>query len=840
MQKNKNRKGLALGAVFALVASLFVGTAPAQANENAVVAYPSVGTSTQTTILGTETFDLSFRFGTNVATALRDFTNSAEASAFGVIIAKPATVTVSAQASYSGTGIAATVSNVADAETEFEVGFQASGSPTLGIGLPGRTSVSAAVTLTVTPFLDLNKNQAADAGEPLGAPVTLTFVPWSSMGVAVSLEQPVANSNGATGSFSVTKGTMNWAMLDGVFNVSVEHTAAAASGSADVAASALVATSNTTETGNDFDVEAGNSSASFEVATVAFSTSTEVDSLSATVTYDSVQVAETTLAVTAAVANGVSISPVLGDNAALTSANVADARYNSAFVVRAFAYSASNTTSLAVAKAVTVSAQAGLELDADSGVIINGVTYTSSSTLMGAGFSLASGTDRFNVSTFGQDYDASDYLTLTVTNGVFSQNLQINFKRTDLSVVYAPSAVAGLAGVARTFALDVEDQWGVAPVRTDLRISATVDLGGSVSTPVTAAVVAGKASVTVTPVPATRTGSATVTFALERFEQDSQAWVSGGNSDSATWNVYSYAAGTDAITSRTASISASISYGVDLSWSATAISVVVANSFSDVAVSAPGLMIRNADDTTVTASDALTVFADGKTARFEFTSRLAGTYTVTFTNGTATTTSEVVVNPARDADGATITFDTTAIAAGSTKVITGTLTDANGNPVNTSGSATILVTYTVAGSAGIPIGAMPTETDADGEFTITVLTGANDSGTAVVAASYYKTGASTAVADVLTFNQSIVVGGAATAPSADQKLTVGSFKGFVAIYALNYTGQKLSAKVAGKWLVVNELTRFQRVVRNTGAGYTIKVDLHIDGVFVRSETVVTK
>ena len=151
-----------------------------------------------------------------------------------------------------------------------------------------------------------------------------------------------------------------------------------------------------------------------------------------------------------------------------------------------------------------------------------------------------------------------------------------------------------------------------------------------------------------------------------------------------------------------------------------------------------------------------------------------------------------------------------------------------------------MVTYTVTGNAGIPIGTMPTDTDADGEFTITVLTGANDSGTAVVSATYYKSGAATPVAQVLTFNQSIVVGGAATAPASDQKLTVGSFKGFVAIYALNYTGQKLSAKVAGKWLVVNELTRFQRVVRNTGAGYTIKVDLHIDGVFVRSETVVTK
>jgi hypothetical protein len=100
--------------------------------------------------------------------------------------------------------------------------------------------------------------------------------------------------------------------------------------------------------------------------------------------------------------------------------------------------------------------------------------------------------------------------------------------------------------------------------------------------------------------------------------------------------------------------------------------------------------------------------------------------------------------------------------------------------------------------------------------------------------------AATPVAQVLTFNQSIVVGGAATAPATDQKLTVGSFKGFVAIYALNYTGQKLSAKVAGKWLVVNSLSRFQRVVRNTGAAIPIVVDLYIDGKLVRTENIVTK
>jgi len=843
MQINKNRQGLALGAVFSLVASLLVGTAPAQANEAAVIAYPTVGLETQTSILATEAYDLSFRFGTGVASGVRD---GASQAGWGVIINKSAAVSVSATVLYSDSATDTTASDVADAATEFVVGFQSSLSPVLSISVPERTSTSAAVSITVTPFLNLDRDDARDNGEVLGTPMTLTFVPHSAMGAVLTLEQPVAGDRGATASFVVTPGTINWSQLANNFTIEVTSTRDKASATASAAVSfveLIRPAAVTATTSGGVVTKANNYSVSAKLTTAPFTTSTRIESVSAVVKYGTVEITPvTTYAVQALAVAGISISAVAGVNATdETSAGAAIARMNSAVTVNAFAYTSSSiTTSINVARAITVSAIASMEFDADSGVILNGTTYTSSATFLAAGFTLAAGTNTFVVSTFGQAHDGTDTITLTAENGLVSEDLVLTWDAAELTVVYVPTTVAGLAGASKTFALSVNDQFGVATARTDLRVSTTVALGGSTSDAVTANVAAGAATVTVAPVPSTRTGSATVTFALQRFDQDIQSWVAFGTNDSATWNVFSYAAGSDSITSRTASISASISYGVDLSWSATAISVVVANSFSDVVVSAPGLMIRNADETISTASDTLTVAANGKTARFEFTSRTAGTYTVTFTNGTTTTTSQVVVNPARDADGATITFDTTAIAAGSTKVITGTLVDANGNAVNTSGSATILVTYTVTGNAGIPIGTMPTETDADGKFTITVLTGANDSGTAVVSATYYKSGASTPVAQVLTFNQSIVVGGAAAAPASDQKLTVGSFKGFVAIYALNYTGQKLSAKVAGKWLVVDGLSKFQRVVRNTGAGFTIKVDLYIDGAFVRSETVVTK
>jgi len=52
----------------------------------------------------------------------------------------------------------------------------------------------------------------------------------------------------------------------------------------------------------------------------------------------------------------------------------------------------------------------------------------------------------------------------------------------------------------------------------------------------------------------------------------------------------------------------------------------------------------------------------------------------------------------------------------------------------------------------------------------------------------------------------------------------------------------MSAIVAGKWIVVASLASdFERVVRFTGAGYTITTKIYIDGVMIGSEfTTVTK
>lgn len=82
--------------------------------------------------------------------------------------------------------------------------------------------------------------------------------------------------------------------------------------------------------------------------------------------------------------------------------------------------------------------------------------------------------------------------------------------------------------------------------------------------------------------------------------------------------------------------------------------------------------------------------------------------------------------------------------------------------------------------------------------------------------------------------------------ATNKKLTVVALKGFIAIYTKGYEGQRLSAKVAGKWLVVPEISEnysgdnYSRTIRFTGASKSVKVHLYIDREFVRTEELSTR
>jgi hypothetical protein len=248
-------------------------------------------------------------------------------------------------------------------------------------------------------------------------------------------------------------------------------------------------------------------------------------------------------------------------------------------------------------------------------------------------------------------------------------------------------------------------------------------------------------------------------------------------------------------------------------------------------------------DGAVDALGSLTIVADanGEFGVKLYSNTVQTNTVITVTSGGVSSTVKVSFTGQGASFGTAIAIDAPlSVSPGTSFKVSATLTDKQGNIVASTTGARMLVTYT---GPGITIAAMPTDTDVNGKVSFTVLLGTNDSGSGVVTVSYDQgddgdfTGTTVADADVVA-TAIVTVGAVASA----EKVNVGTFKGYVALYAKGYEGQKMSAIVAGKWIVVESLASdFERVVRFTGAGYTITTKIYIDGVQIGSEfTTVTK
>ena len=848
MFKNNSRKGLALGAISALLSSLFIAAPAVQADESSVVIAPHVGTSY--TMLVTEEFVLTTRLGNNVASdraaqlTYRITKVGTGASAYGFTISNTVSAAVPAAIfDPSATG-ATTNSAMAKVDTESYVVPVSPGiannmliiQPFTDSATVAVSSVSPATTVVIRAFLDASGDNLWSTGEAY-EDVTVTFVPWATVAPTLAPSAPKEGDKFITASATLNLASLNVAQLNGVFKF------AFADQDADgyvtrVSASATISPATVIAQAGVMSASAAATNGLAALSTMSYRVHYDVAAgTPAVITATSANtMAVSTLRATANVGTGTSVSPVVGANLKKSGTDTADARANSAFSVTAggttgsgvtLAFLNTTATSLFITSTATLSTERYL--------VIEGVTYTQSSALPTVSPLALAAATVIDVTPVG--FAAGDAFAFTATQGGNTKTLTVTQRVEDYVHTWLDGVDNAVAapGSSVTLNYKVEDQFGETATGTDLRIVAhTSGTGFSTSDSVSGAVVSGRASVAVSTLPATKTGSATITVALQKLNT-ARAWET---TDVDTITLLVSASAAVFVGNVTDSVSASISYNIvtSPSWSGV-ISGTASQAGAEIVLSGAGLILEN-QDTGDSASGTLTIRSGAAGAfNVRVASLTSGTHTVTLTMGTAVTTSQVVVDVAAPTAGASWVFSgATNVAAGSTATIYGKLVDANGNGVYTDGTPTITVTYT---GTGIAVGTMPTETDSDGMFAITVLAGSADAGTATLTATYNESGAATLAADRISAAQSITVGGAA-APASDQKLTVGSFKGFVAIYALNYTGQKLSAKVAGKWLVVNELTRFQRVVRNTGAGYTIKVELHIDGVFVRSETVVTK
>jgi hypothetical protein len=465
-------------------------------------------------------------------------------------------------------------------------------------------------------------------------------------------------------------------------------------------------------------------------------------------------------------------------------------------------------------------------------IVVNGVTYTQSSKIAGKELALTAGTDgkgTITISTFGFS-GSGDTITVVVS----SDNDDSTFTVTQNTVTYTVSRTAGdylvtTPGATVNAEFAVKDQFGVASNLTDQQVSFAVAGTGFSSSTLIVPVVAGKATAVVTPTPATATGSYTITPNLQ-YKNRSGQWVNDAANETAVTVYVQSTIENKFSTKPAATASASISYGVALSWSET-ITANVAVTGSDVVVSATGVIFEYDSKT---YSDKVTMAAGTAGAvSFKATSAKAGKYTLSFVAGTATASTVLTVQAASYDAGKTLTFDKTSIVAGATSTITGTLVDANGNPVETGSTASIVVKWT---GLGLPFNLPASvDTDADGKFSFQVLALNTEIGEAAISATYQPNGASVDTKN-LTFVTKVLVGEA----KAEVNAVIGSFNGRWAVRVENAKGSTVVYKVGGRWFKATASSDNFVFSRKSRVGASVLVKVWVNGDLQNEQTITVK
>jgi hypothetical protein len=786
--KKSARRSWALTAAFALFASIFAA-APAQAAGEVTLAATKGDVYAVST---TDTFKMNAALGIGVNNAFYAQLKYKIANADAVSLS----YTISGTANTVVTdSVTATIYASANASTTVASAIE--------LELYGATSVSATTSIVVTAFVDADNDNTLDSGE-WSAERTITFYPYTGLRASVAMDAVYEDTSVAQNyKATVTGWNVNVDQMDGTPAVTFKVNNAASGSAVSINKATGVATlSGTVSAAATF-----SAAVAYDGYTVA--TSSTVNSTDRTI-------------------DRVTVSVVTGDNIKRTGAAAADARVNSTFTIQMLTTTSSSDL-VGVATSGTYKITTNETLGSAVTLTVGGTTHTTTSTLPTANAFTTDANGKASLTLTTVGYAAAKTITVEVT----AQRITSTWTITQKAATYTVKAVDGqyayaVPGGSVALSYTVKDQWGANPTGVAQRLRVDVSGGNQTAQSLYGTVAAGAASVTVTGKPSTASGNASAKVHLEKQDSSTLNWSTdtGATTTSTEVTVKFNSAGL-AFSTNPASDSASVS-------GATAtVSGALNHPGGSVTVTGAGLTFTNASGTT--ASDTMTVrTAANGLFTISAHSKVAGKYPVTVTAGTYSKAIVITIDAitAHEATKMSITQlgGGSYVAPGSTLRVVIKLTDANGN-IAANSAASLSVTVTGPGFTGT----LPTKTDKNGEATLNVLLGSQDTGTVKVEGSF-------AAAKTVTSSAEFTVG---TAPAADKKITVGSFKGFIAIYTKGYEGSKLSAKVAGKWLVVPSLSNwsnkdYSRTVRFTGAGYLIQVHLYIDGEFVRTDEVTTK
>ena len=198
---------------------------------------------------------------------------------------------------------------------------------------------------------------------------------------------------------------------------------------------------------------------------------------------------------------------------------------------------------------------------------------------------------------------------------------------------------------------------------------------------------------------------------------------------------------------------------------------LVTLSSADLTFKVFGKSVYNAGSITLNAD------ASGN-VKVGYYSNTHGEHDIVISAGGKTVTATATFAEAAEGTATSLVVDAPSyITPGKTMTITATLTDKYGNPVKTSTASVFSLSYD---GPGLIVGTIPSDTDADGKATFKVLLGTNETEAATVTASYDVTGTDNDIATTAT----IAAFGSAEVATWTKNLNDGTVK----MYAKNIVG----------------------------------------------------
>ena len=719
MSKNLTRKGLALGAVVALGATLFAGSPAFAANEINVA--PSAGTS-YNTVFGS-VYNLSTTFAPG-------FTPSSYAQ-LKYQIKTDANSTVSYGLS-SSAAVASPATSVAVSTTVVTGATSSASATTVNyLGLTATASTAATTSVEVTAFVDANNNDALNAGE-WSTVKTVTFKKAADITPVVTVLAP---STGDT----TLKATVAWGDLnvEQIADETVKFTA-----TTDLTTASAGISTDTTDTAWSKVLPSSNTLDAADVVTAqAYVGATALGTAASAVTS-----ARTIATIAASLTEGAN---AVSTSARLNSAYAAQAVVKAAAVGSAAALPVSGA---AVTAAVTVSGS----LSTTRTLSINGTVYNGSVALPTAVALTSNAAGLVSVAIVPTGFAAGETVTVTFT----SQNLTSAVTATQVAAAYtvtddgASTVVATNKNTAVTLGYSVKDQFGVASARTNERLVVSATNAAVLTQYV--AVSAGKVSFSV----------AQTTDSAADVVVTSQLQISTNTNGTITWTTDGTDTVTNTIKTRSAAYAFTVAPAIDATnginngaWTAAGAQKQTITSYDQTDSTLTTGLVSPAASTvwakvTLTGSNAgekLTVSGtdvflsiDGAAATKNTASKVAqaaaaviyvastkaGAKTLTVTNGSVSAPVVVTFDAATVASRAAVALgDLVSVSqAGRSVDVSAVVTDKFGNVVS---GATVTLSAT-----GVGYLANTTATsDANGKVAGKLVVGALEAGDAVVTAS---------------------------------------------------------------------------------------------------------